>query len=387
MTNQPQVSPNSPSCPKNKFQSRKSSGQEGADRLRLPRVCVVIFIATGISLLLYGVMRLSPSFSDAVNLSVGQFLRTLFARLTAWIPFSLAEAMVLFLPALLAFILSHAIRKRSDSWRSVGIYFLELLSAACVFLILFVWMFAAGYNGRTIDAPEKMNLEQKEISAEQLADVARLLVERINEESTNVHFRYHDFSAMPYTLDEMNQKLTEAYEKFCEQTSLIGTFPCRVKPVMSSQLWSYTHITGVYTFFTGEANINIAFPDYTIPYTAAHELAHQRGISREDEANFVAFLVCIGSDDPYIRYSGYLNLYEFVSDALYQYDRDLYKQVKQTLSLDVRYEMYAYSCFFDKYRDSAVGAISGAVNDATIKLQGSRDYDAVVDLVVAYYNK
>ncbi len=377
---------NSPLLPSTSPEKVHSSPQS-AKRPSLSRACLGIFITTGVSLLLYGVMRLSPSFSDGFNRSISQFLRTLFARLTAWIPFSLAEAMVLFLPVFLVLVLTHAIRNRSGSWRSVGVYFLELLSVACVFLILFIWMFAAGYNGRTIDAPEKLDLRQVEPTAEQLADVARTLVEHINEESANVHFRYHDFSAMPYTLDELNRKLTAAYETFCAQKSWIETFPCRVKPVMSSDLWSYTHITGVYTFFTGEANINTVFPDYSIPYTAAHELAHQRGISREDEANFVAFLVCIGSDDAYIRYSGYLSLYEFVADALYQYDSDLYREVKQTLSIDVRYEMYAYSCFFDKYRDSTVGTISGAVNDATIKIQGSRDYDAVVDLVVAYYNK
>ena len=123
---------------------------------------------------------------------------------------------------------------------------------------------------------------------------------------------------------------------------------------MLSELMSYTHITGVYTFFTGEANINVAFPDYTIPYTAAHELAHQRGIAREDEANFVAFLVCNESDDPYIRYSAYLNLYEYVASSLYSADPELYFDVRYTIPLDIRREMAAYSDFFEKYRDFSI---------------------------------
>jgi len=160
--------------------------------------------------------------------------------------------------------------------------------------------------------------------------------------------------------------------------------------VILSEPMTYTHIAGVYSFFTGEANVNTNFPDYTIPFTVAHELAHQRGIAREDEANFVAFLVCKESDDPYIRYSGYLNLFEYVSSALYSADQELYAKVASTLNTDVRYELMAYSKFFDKYRDSVAADVSGAVNDAYLKLQGTegtRSYGLVVDLAVAYYKK
>jgi hypothetical protein len=152
---------------------------------------------------------------------------------------------------------------------------------------------------------------------------------------------------------------------------------------------SYTHITGVYTFFTGEANINVNFPDYTIPFTAAHELAHQRGIAREDEANFVAFLVCAASDDPYIRYSGYLNLYEYVASALYSADRRLYTDSYTALPAAVRAERAAYIKFFEKYRENVAANVSESVNNAYLQSQGNtagtKSYGLVVDLAVAYY--
>ena len=91
-------------------------------------------------------------------------------------------------------------------------------------------------------------------------------------------------------------------------------------------------ISGIYSFFTGEANVNVEYPDYCLPFTAAHELSHQRGICRENEANFVAFLVCIGSEDDYIRYSGYLNVYEYLASALYRADKELYKSALERLS-------------------------------------------------------
>ena len=144
----------------------------------------------------------------------------------------------------------------------------------------------------------------------------------------------------------------------------------------------------MYSFFTGEANINVAFPDYTIPFTAAHELSHQRGIAREDEANFMAFLVCIDSDDAYIRYSGYLNLLEYVLSALYSASPVLYYSVIETVSPEIRAEMQAYSKFFEKYRNSTASKVSETVNNTSLILQGTegtKSYGMVVDLAVAYY--
>ena len=193
---------------------------------------------------------------------------------------------------------------------------------------------------------------------------------------------------MPYTYDEMSKKLVEAYAKVCDEYDFIPRLSSRVKPVMLSEPWTYTHISGVYTYFTGEANINTNFPDYTIPYTAAHEMAHQRGIAREDEANFIAFLVCISSDDPYIRYSGYLEVYEYVADALCSEDITLYSTVRSKLRNNVREEMAAYSAFFDKYCDKIVAKATETANNSYLQMQGtvgSKSYELVVYLTVAYY--
>ena len=161
-----------------------------------------------------------------------------------------------------------------------------------------------------------------------------------------------------------------------------------VKPVLASEVMSHMHITGVYSFFTGEANINVNFPAYTIPFTAAHELAHQRGIAREDEANFVAFLVCMESEDPYVRYSGYMNVYEYVANALWSADRELYYKAVARLNEQVKGEMRAYNRFYDQYSGSVAGQVSSTINNSYLQSQGTpgiKSYNMVVDLTVAYF--
>jgi hypothetical protein len=151
---------------------------------------------------------------------------------------------------------------------------------------------------------------------------------------------------------------------------------------------TYTHISGVYTFFTGEANLNTNGPDYSLVYTTAHELAHQRGIAREGEANFIAFLVCIRCDDPYIKYSGYLNMYEYVTNALYSADYERFSKARALLNTEVKEELSAYNAFFKTYANSTASKVSGTVNNSFLQSQGTpgtKSYGMVVDLAVAYY--
>ena len=353
---------------------------------RLPVACICLYALAAVCLILYFVMQYSVGFADWFNQTVSAPLRILFAALTSWLPFSLGELAILLIPLGLFLVLRHAVRERTVTWRTTLVYVGILLSVVATIFSVFVLNFAAGYRGSTLD--QKLELQREDVSAEDLYQTAVILAEQVNREREEIVYATDGFSVMPYNLNDMNGHLSDAYASFSADHGFVTHVPSRVKPVMLSEVMSYLHITGVYSFFTGEANINVNFPDYTIPYTAAHELAHQRGIAREDEANFVAFLVCTESDDPYIRYSGYLNLYEYVANALYSADKDLYNKASAKLDKAVWGEMRAYSKFYEKYRDSAVSNVSSAVNDSYLQSQGTpgtRSYGMVVDLAVAYY--
>ena len=369
----------------------EAPGAEAAPPALKKRLPVFAFVLYGIAVAALAILaaaRLSPAFADTFNRYVGALIRGALAHLTGWIPFSLGEAMVIFLPVAAVFMIVRACRKYSDSWRSVFVYLGSVLSVVSLLFSVFVFGFGTGYYGTTVD--EKLGLDRSVVSPEELYYTAATLAAHVNSEAENVKYQYNDFSVMPYTFDEMSRRLVAAYDKVCDEYDFIPRLYSRVKPVMLSEPWTYTHISGVYTYFTGEANINTNFPDYTIPYTAAHEMAHQRGIAREDEANFIAFLVCISSDDPYIRYSGYLEVYEYVASSLYSADKNYYSAVYSSLKTNVRAETAAYSAFFDKYHENVVADVSEAVNNSYLQIHGtvgSKSYGLVVDLAVAYYRR
>ena len=362
--------------------------QESRKEKRLPLFFVICFVLAGISAVLYFIFTKSPIFADWFNDHVSWIGRRLLSYLTVWLPFSMAEWLILLIPVFAVALIIIGWRQCNVSRQAMLRFMAKLLSIVCAIWIIFVWNFAPGYYGVTLD--RKLDLDRQEVSAEELYQTALLLSIQMGNLSDQLIFPSDtDSSVMPYSYKEMNQKLMDAYDAYVEKHSFPDHFYSSVKPIMLSGPMSYSHITGVYTFFTGEANINVNFPDYTIPYTAAHELAHQRGIAREDEANMVAFLVCMESDDPYIRYSALLSVYENVASALYTADRDLYVAAARTLTSQVRQEQRAYNAFFEQYRDNKVADISEAANNAYLQSNGAqagtRSYNMVVDLTVAYY--
>lgn len=354
---------------------------------KFPKFWIGVYILTAISAILYIVFQCSVAFSDWFNRSISAFGRALLAAITNPLPFSLAELVLILIPVWLVLLIYIAWRYYSHSARAALHYLGMLLGGACIVVIIFIWNYAPGYFGTTLD--KKLGLERKEVAAEELFQTAEILRAELDVLSEEIVFVKNDASVMPYSYAEMNDKLSDAYKKFAEKNDCIVNHRTRLKPVMLSDAMSYTHITGVYTFFTGEANINVKFPDYTVPYTAAHELAHQRGIAREDEANFIAFLVCMESDDPYIRYSALLNVYEYVIYALASADPSLYQKSYAALPIEIKMERVAYSKFFDKYRENIAATVSDATNDAYLQSQGAKEgaksYNMVVDLAVAYY--
>ena len=273
---------------------------------------------------------------------------------------------------------------RSDMIRGI------ISFAAAVSLVFTCYVYTLGVGYHTTRLADRVEIEaDPDISTEELYSDILEVVDCINREYSALDFRDGQ-THMPYSRDEMSSKLTEAYDRMNEEYSLLNNFPSRVKSVHFSEIMSDLGIGGIYSFFTGEANINVEYPDYCLPYTAAHEMAHQRGISREDEANFVAFLVCISSDDAYIRYSGYLNMYEYLASSIYYADKDLYYESITLLPAEALSDIRASDAVYYKHMDSLLGKINDKLNDAYLKANGTEgvvSYGYVVRLTVGYYQK
>lgn len=345
-----------------------------------------IFFTLGlISVVLYIIFIYSTPAADFFNENVSQFFRIILAKITSVFPFSLSEAIVFTLPVVVYLSVRYVFDYMDTHSHGFGRSVVSLISVLALLFSIFTLNIAPGYRATTLD--EKLGYETGDVSVEELKEVAEYTVEKLNALADSIEFAPNG-SYRSYTHSDTVAKAHDSYDKLEKKYGFITNFKAPVKRLAISPLMTYTHISGVYTFFTGEANLNTNYPEYINVFTVAHEMAHQRGIARENEANFLAYLVCTESDDVYMQYSGHLNMFEYLVSALNKVDSKTAGTLYSKLDRRVYYELVNYSEFFGKYNDSAASEVAGTVNDLYLQSQGTpgtRSYGMVVDLAVEHY--
>ena len=233
---------------------------------------LLVFLA---SLAVHITTRFSVKLSNFMNFGISNFLRGMLAKITSIIPFSIGETALIIIPVIMLVIIGAVLFNLYSETVFQKITY-RLLVLIIALYALFAFSFAPAYG--TSKADVLFNFNSESLGKEELKEASYILADRINALANGINFRYGSFSEMGYDLDELSKKLIKAYDSLEEKYPFINNFTSRLKPIALSEPMTYTHISGVYSYYTGETNININFPDYTLPFTSAHEMAHQRVI-------------------------------------------------------------------------------------------------------------
>lgn len=313
-------------------------------------------------------------------------LRQAMGRLCAPIPFSVAEALcTLGVAALLAWLVWTVVsvcRRRPRPailWRRVSL----LLSVVLTLYLLLCLLLGASY--RADGFQEKSGLRAEPESVEALAAVTAVFAERLCETADTVPRDGGGRFAVPQ--DEIFAAAPDIYRGAEALFPFLALRDTEPKRVFFSRLMSRFNYTGFYFPFTGEANINIDPPAALLPATIAHEMAHQRGIASEQEANFTAILACVESGSAAYAYSGWLFGFLHLGNALFRWDPDAYYELAARLPETVWADLRANSEYWAQFETKAA-AVSEKVYDTMLKSYGQslgvRSYGAVVDLLLAW---
>jgi len=339
---------------------------------------------------MFFLLPLFPTFTEHV-ISRGLFkiVSTPIGFLSSLIPLSLTELLaVLALPLLILVIVLFVRRlKRSEDKRRTSIRAVRFTAGFMSFAVL-MYMICHGANYYRANLAELMGLDTSQKTVEQLAAVCIHLAQQAAAERDGLAVDDNGCVVLSESIYTELVRTESGYQPLVEQYPWLWTPVSRQKPVQLSYWWSYTGITGMYFPFLVECNVNIEQPDYAIPFTAAHESAHSRGIAFEDECNFLAFLSCINSEYQEFRYSGYAEAYTYCSNALYNYDPHIWAAVQASVSQGLRRDLISMGDYIDRF-DGDVMDTSLDINDSFIKVQGVADgklsYNRVTELILAYY--
>ena len=334
----------------------------------VPLFSIITFALFLISIILHLIIVNNVAFADFFNYNLSAPTRAFMSYLTVIFPFSVAEIVVFASPIILGLLIFIAIKCGKKGKTSSIRYLLVLLSVVLLIFILFIWTYSSGYHTSRVE--DKMGLDRSGIGAEDIYNTTKIFIDELNLLAPDIEYDSSGASVMPYSYTEMSEKICTAYERFTEKHDILRTYYSRIKPLIISEPMTYSHLSGIYTFMSGEANVNV------------------RGIAREDEANFISFAVLLESDDPFLKYSAYLDIFSNISNALYGEDKELYSQLMAGLDGRVVKDMISYSKFFEKYADSRVSEVVDSVNDSYLQANGqemgTKSYEMVTEIVCAY---
>lgn len=295
-------------------------------------------------------------------------------------------------------------RRRGNSWQRFcdfckGYYQFFAWVLLAVSLVMTLNCFIL-YHGSTFSEKYFTQLDgydvQKEYSLEELVALREHVVHKCNTLSKMVE---RDADGNIVYQGNMAAEAKSAMKNLGETYDILSGFYPNPKPLLYSDFMSQQYMTGYYFPFSMEANYNDVMYLMNMPATFCHELAHLKGFIYEDEANFIAYLACIGSGDLVFEYAGYLSVLNYIDNDFYKSigkDKERYLAEMEILPQVHKDNIFLTQEEWDRIEDKAVlstetvDALSDSFTDTTLKLNGVSDgmvsYSRVVKLLLQYYD-
>ncbi len=307
--------------------------------------------------------------------------------LSGWLPFSLGDVIYGGLIAWLIFRLVRLFRTtrfRSLPKETLRVAAKRLMVALIILYTAFNLLWGLNYN--RLGITHQLDIRHDSVSPADLRVLDSLLLQRVNTAKSECLAK----AAPVPTGRAILFGAVQAYEAAARQHPFLQYRPAAVKPSLWGWAGNYIGFTGYYNPFTGEAQVNTGAPYFLLPYTACHEIAHQLGYARENEANLVGYLAASQSPDPLFRYSVYLDLFVYTQRALYPADSASVKNFAQQLLPEVRADLRTWQAFLEAHRsplEPVFRKLYGFYLEKNEQPAGINSYDEVTTSLVAYYRK
>lgn len=251
--------------------------------------------------------------------------------------------------------------------------------------ILTYYQLAWGLNNYRISVEENFNLASEDITIDDLAASYKYLVLESNRLKEELLRDYNIGISKEY----IYKNVYKGFETVNDEYPFISDNKVIVKPLKISKIFSSSGYTGIFLPFLAEANINYMIPEFSQPFTASHEIAHQKGFASEDSANFVGFLACYHHSEDYFKYSGFRSMMNYIGNSLYKSDKELYKEIASLRSKEVLKDIENNRDFWEKHEKERSKEIHNKINDRFLKAnnqpQGIVTYSKVTELFVKAY--
>jgi hypothetical protein len=350
------------------------------------------FVCLALALLLIGFGSFPAAVEHYYSSGMYPVLLSLRLWLTAWVPFSIGDLLYIIVCIYLIYKLIRSlihIKKegvnRGKIWRASAIILLVWIS----FKLL--W----GFNYDRLGAGHLLDIEQKAYSGAAVDSLVNELIDSLNSTRKQISDAKIQVDTLPVGNPAPYFAMAqEAYNNAQSRYPFLPKQAPRVKATLFNPLADYVGFTGYFNPFTAEGQVRTDMPGLELPFVACHETAHMLGFASESEANLMGYLVAIKSDNPYVRYSAYNEIFTYAQREQFV----LLAQQKDSVGfmgavahnrarLDtlVKQDRKAVRNFFNRHRSSVAPIMSGVYEQYLFlnkQNAGLKSYDEVIGWLI-----
>ena len=327
-------------------------------------VQIVLLVIMTILLVIFVCIKSNPDIAEAWTQGFGRTYAKVLTPLTSWIPFSFTElsiaALVVLIILFLVKIIMHLVKKQFLDAAKKALVIANSLVA--VFLV-YTMSCEFAYARKKVDLP----FYEQEIDASEFKDIYNYYADDLNYCISQMKFLSNGDIDSSLSIKEISRLVEESYSIITSDYYFDTN--AHAKPMVTSFIYRELQLTGVTFGPYAEPNVNYLATKMELPFVVAHELAHTKGVMREDDANQVAFYVCLNSKNPYVRFSAYgLYFYQIraITSSVYIPQED----IDQLHKVDSNYyKATRYAANYWKEHD-LMGKIGDWINNLYITSSG-----------------
>lgn len=340
--------------------------------LFLPVQLLLVFIIKGYPQIV------ETYYSNGIYISISTFFQKIFTKL----PFSFGDFFYL---VLIGFILSFILILFKRKFKLKKSDFYKIISF--ISIIYFWFHFSWGLNYYRLPLHKQLEVKN-EYTTDELINFTDFLIEKTNA----IHSGISSNDSLPVkffnTASEYELLVFENFKnvKFLKQTVKVRS----LKPSLFSLPLSYMGFGGYINPFTHEAQYNQKVPNYKFPTLIAHEMGHQLGYAKENEANFVSCYVSMNSRDKKIRYAGFTYALKFCLNDVYRQAPEDFDRLKAKINPGILKNYKETQMFWESYKnplEPVFKNVYGNFLKVNNQPRGIESYSYVVALLVNYFSE
>jgi hypothetical protein len=352
--------------------------------LRDRKLLILLFIAIVIKLFSLNERFVEQYYTYGFYPLMSRLLRTLLG----WIPISFGD--IFYLAAFIwliwkAWKFIHLLAKKELKEYLSRVLFRKYIRLVLWIYIVFNVFWGLNYN--RLGIAHQLGLKVENYTANDVYELASSLQVKLNGYATRVD------SVKRLQLDDNHFLFREGvavYDKIIKQYPYLSYKPASIKGSLYSHVGHYFGFTGYYNPFSGEAQVKTTVPEFVKPFILCHEIAHQVGYAKENEANMVAFLAGRESNNLEFRYSAYYDAYTYAIRELVRFDTTRFKELRLSVHPQFKKDYKTYLKYIYNSRN-VVEPFMSDFYDSYLKMnnqpKGKATYNEVVAWLIAYMKK